>query len=174
MTISPSIRLLVQRRANHSCEYCGVSEVDTGGELTIDHFQPLSHGGTDDIANLIYCCIRCNQYKRDYWPRPGNNVVLWNPRLESSDQHILLIESGLVEPLTAKGAFTIQLLRLNRPRLVEHRHKKQQDRIRARLLDQVYGLVQSYEHLAAQQTKTIEEQHRLLDEQANLLRRLLD
>lgn len=173
MAITRSIRLFVQQRANFACEYCGVSEIDTGGELTIDHFQPLSHGGTDDINNLIYSCIRCNQYKRDYWPASAANSVLWDPRSDGFDQHFLLVASGSIEPLTAKGAFTIKLLRLNRPRLIEHRRRKQQEAMRVRLLSQIRKLMQSYEHLTEQQTIAIEEQHRLLVEQAELLRILL-
>ena len=68
MSISAEMRLLVRERANFRCEYCGVSEQDTGGELTLDHFQPQVRGGTDDPANLLYCCQHCNQYKSDYWP----------------------------------------------------------------------------------------------------------
>lgn len=63
MTVSGEIRELVRQRANFACEYCGVSEIDSGGYLTLDHFQPLSKGGTDALVNLIYACPRCNQYK---------------------------------------------------------------------------------------------------------------
>jgi 5-methylcytosine-specific restriction endonuclease McrA len=65
MTISDEIRNRVRQRADFVCEYCGVTETDTGGILTIDHFQPKSRGGSDDPDNLIYCCNRCNQYKLD-------------------------------------------------------------------------------------------------------------
>jgi len=65
MSISADLRLLVRQRANFCCEYCGVSERDTGGELTIDHIQPQVSGGTDDLANLLNSCQRCNQYKSD-------------------------------------------------------------------------------------------------------------
>ena len=78
MAISPEVRLYVRQRAYFACEYCGVSETDTGSELTIDHFQPHTKGGQDDVDNLLYCCARCNQYKADYWPAEANNPVLWN------------------------------------------------------------------------------------------------
>lgn len=173
MPIAHSTRLFVQRRANFSCEYCGVSEVDSGGELTIDHFQPRSQGGADEQNNLIYSCVRCNQYKRDYWPQKEQQA-LWNPRLEPASQHFIVTDNGLLQPLTAKGAFTIQFLRLNRRHLIAHRHQKQQVATQARLLQQLYDIMQSYEHLTAQQTKLIEEQRRLLDEQARFLRHFLD
>ena len=40
MTISSDAREAVRRRATFACEYCGVSETDTAGALTIDHNQP--------------------------------------------------------------------------------------------------------------------------------------
>jgi hypothetical protein len=40
----------VRLRAKFACEYCGVTEADTGGELTIDHFQPDIRGGSADIS----------------------------------------------------------------------------------------------------------------------------
>lgn len=63
MTISAAIREEVRRRAQQACEFCGVTETDTGGLLTVDHFQPTAKGGTDALGNLFYCCVRCNQYK---------------------------------------------------------------------------------------------------------------
>ena len=48
----------VRLRANFACEYCGVTETDTGGLLTVDHYQPRAHGGSDDLGNLVYCCHR--------------------------------------------------------------------------------------------------------------------
>jgi hypothetical protein len=38
MSITEAVRLQVRQRANFVCEFCGVTETDTGGELTIDHF----------------------------------------------------------------------------------------------------------------------------------------
>ena len=60
MAISPEVRLYVRQRAHFAYEYCGVSETDTGGELTLDHFHPHAKGGKDDIDNLLYCCALCN------------------------------------------------------------------------------------------------------------------
>ncbi len=61
MTIKNIIREQIRHQANFACEFCGVTETDTGGQLTIDHFQPISQQGDDNIENLLYCCIRCNQ-----------------------------------------------------------------------------------------------------------------
>ncbi len=47
MTVSAALRAAVRSRAAFACEFCGVTETDAGGELTIDHFQPVSKGGDD-------------------------------------------------------------------------------------------------------------------------------
>ena len=84
MSVSRETREKVRIRANFACEYCGVTETDSGSELTIDHFHPPSKGGDDGLDNLIYCCPRCNLYKSDYFPENPKDEPLWNPRLESS------------------------------------------------------------------------------------------
>ena len=109
------IREEVRRRANYACEFCGVREKDCGGELTIDHFQPKSKNGSDTLENLLYCCIRCNQYKQDYWPANPREPSLWNPRQEPASQHFLQLDDGTLYPLTPTGSFTLKRLRLNRP-----------------------------------------------------------
>jgi hypothetical protein len=39
VNIPDETRRLVRERANLAGEYCGVTEADTGGELTVDHFR---------------------------------------------------------------------------------------------------------------------------------------
>jgi 5-methylcytosine-specific restriction endonuclease McrA len=68
MSLTASIREQVRQRAQCACEFCSVTEIDTGGMLTIDHFQSRTKAGSDELENLIYACITCNQYKQDYWP----------------------------------------------------------------------------------------------------------
>ncbi len=60
MSITDDVRQSVRRRANFACEFCGVTETDVGGALTIDHFRPQAKGGTDDTENLLHACVRCN------------------------------------------------------------------------------------------------------------------
>jgi 5-methylcytosine-specific restriction endonuclease McrA len=56
--ISQSVRQKIRESADFACEYCGISETDSGGELTVDHFQPISKNGGDEQENLVYCCFR--------------------------------------------------------------------------------------------------------------------
>ena len=111
MTVSPSLRQQVRKRANFACEFCGVTETDTGGELTVDHYRPKTKGGKDTLENLLYCCVRCNLYKANYLPEKSDTPQLWNPRLTSFHQHFLELDDGRLSPLTPTGIITlIQLL----------------------------------------------------------------
>ena len=124
MTISPSLRREIRQQAGFACQYCGVHEEDAGGELTIDHFRPQSKGGESSLDNLLYCCIRCNQYKKDYWPTDASMEALWQPQKEPFDQYFVALDDGTLSPQTPKAAFSIFRLRLNRPALIAHRKRK--------------------------------------------------
>ena len=48
------------------CAYCGDKQkID---ELHMDHFLPLSKGGTHVLSNLVPACKRCNLSKRNHHP----------------------------------------------------------------------------------------------------------
>jgi hypothetical protein len=173
MSISADVRLAVRQRANFACEYCGVSETDTGGELTIDHYHPHTRGGTDDLSNLLYCCQRCNQYKADYWPTQPDDPILWNPRQEPMELHLLPLADGTLYPITPSGTFTLKRLRLNRPPLVAYRLQKRYQAEEIRLLKRYRDIVAVLEQLYEQQAVLLEEQRRLLEEQRSLVQLLL-
>ena len=52
-------RLLVLKRDGYTCHYC---HRDAN---SVDHVVPRSHGGTDDLDNLVACCSSCNSSKGD-------------------------------------------------------------------------------------------------------------
>jgi hypothetical protein len=166
------IRDEVRRRARFTCEYCGTSETDAGAELTIDHFCPISKGGSDSLDNLVYCCPRCNVYKQDYWPESASAPSLWNPRLEPPINHFTETEDGILHPLTQTGSATIQRLRLNRPALIAHRLRRRMEHDARVNLERYHDIVQSLERMMRQQADLIAEQQALLAEQRDLLRRL--
>ena len=119
----------VRARYKYCCGYCGVSETDVGGELTVDHFVPLSQGGDDSIENLVYCCIRCNQYKGRLSPNhltKSLRELLLHPQLDDFDAHFYEdTPSGLLIHKTERGKSHIIALHLNREALVAHRLDKQ-------------------------------------------------
>jgi hypothetical protein len=173
MNVPEAVRLQVRQRANFSCEFCGGTETDVGGELTIDHFRPQAKGGASDLENLLYCCQRCNQYKADYWPTHPDDPQLWNPRQESRETHLLLLADGTLYAITPTGTFTLKRLRLNRSPLVAHRLRKHHHSEEQRLLERYRDLVAALEQLQTQHAALLEEQRTLLEEQRTLLQLLL-
>lgn len=134
---------LIRQRYKYACGYCAVTEVSSGGLLTVDHYQPLASGGSDDLENLVYACMRCNQYKHRFWPTPDEALrgfrVLHPLRDVLSDHYQLDKQTGRLEPFTVTGSFHIQLLRLNRPQLVRQRlaeHIQEAQTERLNLLEQ--------------------------------------
>ena len=124
-------RQTLRVRYDFRCGYCGIREIDAGAELTIDHFQPRSQGGTDTPDNLVYCCHACNEFKSDYW-QPASPRRILHPLRDNAAEHITLTDEDMLLPLTATGAFHIQRLRLNRRELVLHRREQRsldEDRI---------------------------------------------
>ena len=174
MTVRTEDRDLVRRRAGYRCEFCGVHETDSGGELTIDHFQPKTRGGSNDPENLVYCCVRCNQHKLDYWPAGSGESDLWNPRKDDRSEHFLILEDGRLHPLTPTAVLTIGRLRLNRSPLVSYRLRQLHHERREQLLRSYQSLNEVLEKLLGHQTDLMERIWRLLAEQQQLLRRLLD
>jgi len=173
MSIPAAVWEHVRQRARFACEYCGVSETDTGGRLTVDHFQPKACGGSDDPDNLLYCCHGCNLYKADYRPRGPKDPALWNPRQEPAEAHLLTLADGTLYPITAMGAFAIERLRLNRALLVSWRRRKQLQSEALRLLDRYREVVGLLEQLYHRQAALLEEHRALLEEQRAALRLLL-
>lgn len=60
-------RFLVLERDGFRCVYCGRSpKNDDSVILHVDHVHPRSKGGSDDMSNLVACCVECNLGKGDY------------------------------------------------------------------------------------------------------------
>lgn len=70
--ISNSVRFKVFKRDHFTCQYCGRS----GVELEVDHIEPVSKGGTNDIGNLITACKDCNRGKRDIEVLPNGYILV--------------------------------------------------------------------------------------------------
>lgn len=61
--ISKKVRFEVFKRDSFTCQYCGKCAPDV--VLHIDHIDPVSKGGGNDILNLITACESCNGGKSD-------------------------------------------------------------------------------------------------------------
>lgn len=62
-TISKKIRFEVFKRDSFKCQYCGASAPDV--ILELDHIQPVSKDGADEMVNYITSCNACNSGKSD-------------------------------------------------------------------------------------------------------------
>lgn len=58
MTVGKRTRFEVFKRDSFTCQYCGKQAPDV--VLHVDHIQPVSDGGDDDILNLVTSCRDCN------------------------------------------------------------------------------------------------------------------
>ncbi len=173
MTVSPEVVEQVRRRADYACEYCGVTETDAGGALTVDHFRPQNHGGSDDLENLVYCCFRCNVYKAAYWPPGPDEPMLWNPRRERQDAHLLLLMDGKLHAVSATGACTLARLHLNRPHLVAYRLRKHELSEAAKILRENRQESTLVTEMVRRHEVLMREHWNLLKEMRKLLRRRL-
>lgn len=79
--IPKKTRFEVFKRDSFTCQYCGNKSPDA--VLVIDHIEPVSKGGTNDILNLITSCRDCNAGKSD---RPlADTTVLDKRRQQLED-----------------------------------------------------------------------------------------
>ena len=121
--VPAALRRLVERRADGLCEYCLIHEDDTFLGCQIEHIRSEKHHGPTTATNLALACVFCNRHKgNDIATIPlGTGVLsrLFNPRLDQWAEHFEL-RGSVIEPLTAMGEATAQLLLFNHPdRLVE-------------------------------------------------------
>jgi transcriptional regulator with XRE-family HTH domain len=63
--ITAALRTLVFKLDSHECVYCSAQSV-----LEVDHIFPVSMGGTDEPENLVTCCHRCNNKKKNRQTAP--------------------------------------------------------------------------------------------------------
>jgi len=59
--ISKKTRFEVFKRDGFQCAYCGKTPPEV--TLEVDHIEPISKGGKDDINNLLTACFDCNRGK---------------------------------------------------------------------------------------------------------------
>ena len=60
-SIGNKLRFEVFKRDSFTCKWCGKSSPDV--VLNIDHIEPVSKGGTNEILNLVTSCFECNSGK---------------------------------------------------------------------------------------------------------------
>lgn len=154
-----ALRELIRHRYTFRCGYCNTREIDAGAELTLDHFQPRSRGGTDTEENLVYCCHACNEFKTDYWQPDSPHRILHTLR-DAVNEHLVEEESGLLRGLSETGVFHVNKLQLNRPALVFRRLEKRQETLLQRLESEVEQKVRRMEQRVEEMAQAIEQSKR--------------
>lgn len=120
-TISAKKNLEVLKRDNFTCQSCGKSpamypelQIEAVVKLEIDHFQPLSKEGSDDIKNLHTLCMLCNRGKGN---NDSLNITIQNKiniLLDSINPEILkLIDLNGSAKIVANDGDYQELVRLN-------------------------------------------------------------
>jgi hypothetical protein len=115
-----------RNRADYLCEYCHTDEQWQCVRFTLDHVKPVAEGGVDALENLALACFHCNRRKSNKQVavdrETGQPVPLFNPREHRWADHFVWSADGLrIIPLTAIGRVTVELLELNRERILNIR-----------------------------------------------------
>jgi len=122
--IRAAVKRLVRSIYVMRCGYCLVSEAEVGAEMTYDHFQPQSQGGSNDQENLVYACHACNEFKGDYFGDTEDTRLL-HPLHDDLKHHLGHRLDGTLQGVTPAGQRYIERLQLNRPPLVLYRRNGQ-------------------------------------------------
>ena len=81
-SLSNKTRFEIFKRDNFTCQYCGKSAPEV--VLNVDHIEPVSKGGSNDISNLITSCFECNNGK-------GNKKLSDKSELEKQHNELILL-----------------------------------------------------------------------------------
>ncbi|HYE75592.1 MAG TPA: HNH endonuclease signature motif containing protein [Blastocatellia bacterium] len=124
--IPSDLRQLVRTRAKGVCEYCRSQEYFSPQPFSIEHIKPRALGGQSIAENLAFSCQGCNGHKyikeQAIDPLTGNTVLLYNPRTQQWRAHFAWnANATLIVGLTPIGRATVEVLRLNRPELINLR-----------------------------------------------------
>ena len=124
MLISKALFQTLRQRAKYRCEYCHYLEILSSAPLSVDHLQPQSLGGTDDIDNLALACRRCNEIRYNFTtgidPQTQIETPLFNPRRQEWSEHFIWSVDALnIIGQTDTGRATCNRLDLNDERRSE-------------------------------------------------------
>ncbi|MGB3262310.1 AAA family ATPase [Paenisporosarcina sp.] len=146
---------ILHERFFRKCAYCESPLDSTGGG--VEHIRPTNVFDdekefinyddhyvwlTYEWSNLVMSCYECSMYKKNFFPVQGRRAnfgenisneqtLLINPCLNLPEEHLYYDEDGWARPKSEKGAHTIELLNLNRERLIKERSRAISEVLRA-------------------------------------------
>lgn len=71
-------RVNIYTRDHFTCQYCD-ARFETE-DLTFDHVVPRSHGGKTEWANIVTCCVDCNNGKANRTPEQAGMPLKRKPK----------------------------------------------------------------------------------------------
>jgi hypothetical protein len=118
----------IAERAAYRCEYCHAPESVFNFPFEVEHIQPQTHGGSDDLGNLALACHAYNLFKSDFEighdEKKQAEVALFHPRRDAWELHFAVdVERAEIIGRTPIGRATIERLRMNRPRQINARRR---------------------------------------------------
>ncbi|AEE49414.1 HNH endonuclease [Haliscomenobacter hydrossis] len=124
--ISKKTKLLIADRAQHCCEYCLSQAKFSPDYFSIEHIIPSIKQGSDQISNLAYACLACNNHKftatDSLDPLTGLEAQLYHPRQDEWNLHFRWNENlSILVGISPTGRATIERLCLNREAVVNLR-----------------------------------------------------
>jgi hypothetical protein len=110
VSVSKKSRFEVFKRDKFTCQYCGAKAPDV--LLHVDHIEPKSKGGKNDITNLITACVDCNGGKSDRRLSDDSVVVKQRDQLAELEERRQQLEMMLdwQRSLSSLGDETIDKL----------------------------------------------------------------
>ena len=123
--LSVKLRGRVRATFEDCCAYCKTAEALTVATFEIEHIIPISLDGPSDFDNLCLACPACNRFKsnRTHGALPdGGTVELFHPKNDNWADHFdWSVDGTVIVALTNRAAVTVNLLRMNRPQVVDIR-----------------------------------------------------
>lgn len=83
-SLSKKVRFEVFKRDSFQCQYCGSKAPEA--ILHVDHINPVSKGGDNEIINLVTSCEDCNQGKSDRLLTDSTSIEVQRAQLEDLNQ----------------------------------------------------------------------------------------
>lgn len=83
-SLRKSVRFEVFKRDSFTCQYCGKKAPDT--VLHVDHINPVSKGGDNEIINLVTSCEACNLGKSDRLLSDSSSIEKQRAQLEELNE----------------------------------------------------------------------------------------
>ena len=121
-------RAAVREDFRRTCAYCVLSELWAGGveNFELEHFRPKSLFPhlSSNFYNLYWSCHACNKLKRTLWPTPEMlhaGIGFVDLCASSFEEHFVDEPDGTWTAKTESARFTIEMLQLNRPHMVQLR-----------------------------------------------------